>query len=179
MKRVRIGSIVAAVALSTVAATVTPAAAVGRDGGAPLKSYAVTVKGGKTQEVNASGWGKVTFFSFNNPAITADSQYGRFTGQIHYGESATKTFAWGFKLHPGTAGAATGPMSETAVLYLNGKPTGYKDTHPAIPANYLVHSSAKVALNKVYKLVINETFPIAGRGTRHITTEFEFIVHTM
>ncbi|MBL1094184.1 MULTISPECIES: hypothetical protein [Streptomyces] len=184
MKCVSKSSIVAAVTLASMVATVAPAMASSRDDRSPVKSYEVsvssrsqseTIKGGKSQGVKNSGWSDTTFFSLRDPAVAANSQYGHFTGQIHFGEK--ETFAWSFRLHPGTAAAARGMMSESARLYLNGRATGYKDTHPSIAANYLVHSSTKVQANKSYKLVIDEQFPIARRGTRHIRTEFKFIVH--
>ncbi|WP_148666651.1 hypothetical protein [Streptomyces sp. MOE7] len=175
---------IAAVALASMVATVAPAMASSRDAGSPVKSYEVavsshseseTIKDGKSQGVRDSGWSDTTFFSLRDPSITANSQYGRFTGQVHFG--ASETFAWSFRLHTSVAAAARGLMSESARLYLNGRATGYKDTHPAVAANYLVHSSTKVFANKSYKLVIDEQFPIARRGTRHIRTEFKFIVH--
>lgn len=186
MKRVNKSSIVAAVALASMVAAAAPAMASNRGEGSPVKSYEVsisshseseTIKDGKSQGVRDSGWGDTTIFSLRDPSITANSPYGRFTGQIGMGSGSFETFAWSFRLHSSVSAAARGMMSESARLYLNGRPTGYKDTHPTVAANYLIHSSTKVVSNKQYKLVIDEKFPIANRGTRHIRTEFKFIVH--
>ncbi|MFE1172148.1 hypothetical protein [Streptomyces sp. NPDC058773] len=139
------------------------------------RSVSETIKGGKSQGVRDSGWSDTNFFSLRDPSISGNTRFGRFSGQIHFGEK--ETFAWSFRLHSKISAAAKGVMSETAKLYLNGKSTGYKDTHGSIPANYLVHSSTTVRANKPYKLVIDEKFPIGRGGTRHIVTEFKFIVH--
>lgn len=184
MKHVRRYSFITAVALTSIVATVAPAMASSYDEGFPVKSYEVSISshsesetttGGKSQGVKGGGWSDTTIFSLRDPSITANSQYGRFTGQIRF--TGSDTFAWSFRLHKSVAAAAKGMMSESARLYLNGKATGYKDTHPSVPANYLVHSSTKVVSNKPYKLVIDEKFPITRGGTRHIRTEFKFIVH--
>ncbi|GAA5057947.1 hypothetical protein GCM10023336_32360 [Streptomyces similanensis] len=84
------------------------------------------------------------------------------------------TFAWSLKLHPNVAASATGIMTEHATATRNGRAFGYADSHPALAANYLVHSSFRVNTSH-YKLTVDEHFR-SGRSTKYITTVFDFLV---
>ncbi|MEV4869785.1 hypothetical protein [Streptomyces syringium] len=177
----------AALTLAAMTLGTSAASASSGEGGVPDSAYRVSItetvtsevfKGGKSQGVEQRETYGEHYFNFSNPGYSGNDQYGHFTAQVKYGSQAKPPFAWGYKLHGGVSAAATGPMNETAVLYKNGKQTGYKDTHYGVPASYLVHSSTNVEVNPSYKLVIDEVFPIKN-GERHIKVQFAFIVHTM
>ncbi|MFD7236093.1 hypothetical protein ACFWAT_12395 [Streptomyces syringium] len=163
------------------------AGATSGEGGSSDPSYRVSISETVTSEIIEDGKSRGVeqketygehYFNFSNPGYSGNDQYGHFTAQVKYGSQAKPPFAWGYKLHGGVSARATGPMNETAVLYKNGKQTGYKDTHYGVPASYLVHSSTNVEVNPSYKLVIDEVFPIKN-GEQHIKVQFAFIVHTM
>ncbi|EFF90847.1 MULTISPECIES: hypothetical protein [Streptomyces] len=133
-----------------------------------------TVVDGKVTESKDSAIPSAThFFSPQAPDYRGDSAYGHFTGQVHYYDPHM-TFAWSLKLHPSVAASATGVMTERATATRNGRTFGYADSHPALAANYLVHSSFRVDTSH-YKLTVDEHFR-SGRSTKYITTVFDFIV---
>ncbi|MFE4252902.1 hypothetical protein ACFRU3_26005 [Streptomyces sp. NPDC056910] len=146
----------------------------------PLKSFSVkmvehsdsqTIVDGEAGAVRAASASH--YFTPQKPDYRGNDSNGHFTGQVKYGSSKF-TFAWSYKLHASVSSAAKGPMNESATATYNGSGTGYKDTHPGVPANYTVHSSFKVKTGH-YVLSVNESFPIT-RGTRKIHTTFDFIV---
>ncbi|MEU5255788.1 hypothetical protein [Streptomyces longwoodensis] len=150
----------------------------------PLRSVAVTitehsesktVTDGEVSAVEESAASGVShFFSPQAPDYRGDSAYGHLTGQVRYHDGDHMSFAWGLKLNAATAAQATGLMSESATATRNGRSFGYSDSHGAIGANYLVHSSFRVNTSR-YVLTVKEHFPIA-RGEKYITTVFDFTV---
>ncbi|MFJ8199849.1 hypothetical protein [Streptomyces sp. NPDC096152] len=184
----KIAERVAAIGLAMLAAlSVTASASAAEQGGdaprQPLRAVKVivnehtetkTVIDGKVAKVEKSGIpGASHYFSPQAPDFRGDSQYGHFTGQVHYYDPHM-TFAWSLKLHAGVAATATGPMAESATATRNGRSFGYSDSHPSIGANYLVHSSFRVNTSH-YVLTVNEHFR-SGRSTKYITTVFAFTV---
>jgi len=151
--------------------------------GSPLRSVQVTesqhseirtVVAGESARTQKSATSSVThFFTPQSPAYRGDSAYSHFTGQIHYGGSHM-TFAWSNKLHASVAAKATGPMSESATATKNGRGFGYRDSHPSLPATYLVHSSFRVE-TRHYVLTVEQQYPIVG-GKKLVTTVFDFTV---
>jgi hypothetical protein len=176
-KRITLSAIAAGLALSfTVPASA--ASAITR-GDSPAsftvkmveRSEVQTITDGETRTVQAAS--SAHYFTPQNPAYRGNDRNGHFTGQVKYGSSRL-TFAWGYKLHASVSSAARGPMNESATATYNGRRTGYRDSHPGVPANYTVHSSFKVRTGH-YVLRVNESFPIT-RGERKIHTTFDFIV---
>ncbi|MFJ7905255.1 hypothetical protein ACIQ6V_33030 [Streptomyces sp. NPDC096198] len=134
-----------------------------------------TVIDGQVAKAEAAAPSSVThFFTPQAPDYRGNSAYGHFTGQVRYHEGSHLSFAWSSKLFANVAATATGPMTESAAATRNGRSFGYSDSHPAVPANYLVHSSFRVDTSH-YVLTVNEHFPIAG-GKKYVTTEFDFTV---
>ncbi|MFD7879777.1 hypothetical protein ACFV5G_37815 [Streptomyces sp. NPDC059766] len=174
----------AVLAMATMTAAASAAETDGNDSQQPLRAVEVTVTeqaesrtviDGTTSPGETSEASAVTHvFTPQAPDYRGDSAYDHFTGQVRYRDGDHMTFAWSLKLHPSVSATATGPMSESATATRNGRGFGYGDSHLAVPANYLVHSSFRVNTSH-YVLTVNEHFPIA-RGEKHVTTVFDFTV---
>ncbi|MFD8216122.1 hypothetical protein ACFV2U_20845 [Streptomyces sp. NPDC059697] len=174
----------AVLAMATMTATASAAEEADNASQQPLRAVEVTVTehsesqtviDGTASPIETSGASAVThYFTPQAPDYRGDSAYDHFTGQVRYHDGDHMTFAWSVKLHPDVSATATGPMSETATATRNGRSFGYGDDHPAVPANYLIHSSFRVNTSH-YVLTVNEQFPIA-RGKKYVTTVFDFTV---
>lgn len=109
-----------------------------------------------------------------NPTHDETLPKGFLGTQVDY--SNGPNFLWSYELNAATYGAATGPMTEDADIYCNGKRiSGYHDHH-VVPASYLIHSHYKpVNTGCDYQLAVNEVFPIRG-GTRYVYLRYDFVI---
>ncbi|MFC4032117.1 hypothetical protein ACFO3J_11540 [Streptomyces polygonati] len=181
-KRFTFAATVAAIGSLLFPASALAEGGAGGNGRSPLQAYGYTMvetthsklikKDGSIADSAASVPATV-YFVPGSPAYAGDTQYSHFTGQVNFGASAI-TFAWSDKLHSNVYATAIGPMSESASATKNGKGFGYVDTHPSVPASYLLHSSFTTPVAS-YLLTINESFPTAA-GTQIISTQFAFYI---
>ncbi|WRZ94449.1 hypothetical protein OHB54_38620 [Streptomyces sp. NBC_01007] len=113
-------------------------------------------------------------FTPQRPSYNGNDPRGKFSAQIKYSSGKVQ---WGWQLSTATAAPATGPMTERADLYCNGRSVAH-DSHVGVSARYFVHASSSLGSHMTsckWDLRIHETFAI-GRGTRTVDLDFPFVV---
>lgn len=111
-------------------------------------------------------------FTQSKPYKEYQNNVARFTGQMDYG---TGTLAWSLKLTSSTQNVVYGSMSCRTTI--NGI-SGYSDSHPDIPRDYLLHSSVRIDRGRWYGLRSRCDFKVltdTGMQPGNVETFVDFI----
>lgn len=112
-------------------------------------------------------------FTRANPSWGYANNISNFNGQIDYG---TDSFQWSLRLNPSVQRIVLAPMS--CFTTINGVP-GYSDSHTAIPADYLLHSSVRVPRGVTLQLRSRCDFKVltdTGPTPSNVETAVDFTV---